>query len=129
METLGTTLRYEMMILLVVLIVLVGYKLMVRQINTDGLMLDKTSGRSFSPARLQMLAVTMTIALYYMLLVFEAEDTGRLPDLPNELLLALGGSHIIYLGGKLYGMFAARFGLASPRIKLREKPTERRMKR
>jgi hypothetical protein len=82
METLGITLRWEMMILLVVLIVLVGYKLMVRQINTDGLMLDKTSGRSFSPARLQMLAVTMTIAIYYMFLVFDAEDTGRMPDLP-----------------------------------------------
>lgn len=128
METLGTVLRYEMMLLLLVLIAVITYKLMVQQININGLLLDKTGGRGFSPGRLQMLAVTLTIALYYLLMVFDSQDTERLPDLPNEFLIALGGSHTIYLGGKLYGMLAARLGFASPRMKMRAKPKERRRK-
>ena len=128
METLGTTLRWEMMILLVALIVLVGYKIMVREINIDGLLLDKTSGRAISPTRVQMLVVTLMIAVYYMFRVMKTEDTGRFPDLPNELMIALGGSHLIYLSGKLYGMLAARFGFVSPRLMNLAKLKERRRK-
>lgn len=127
METLETVLRYELLLLLLVLIALLVYKIMVQEINTNGLLLDKTSGRAFSPGRLQMLVVTLTIALYYMLLVFDAKDTARLPDMPTEFLLALGGSHAIYLSGKLYGLLAARLGFASPLMKERAKPPERRI--
>lgn len=126
MEILGQILRYELVILLLVLIAIIAYKLLVQQINTNGLLLDKTSGRSFSPGRLQMLAITLMIAVYYVFLVMDAEDTTRLPDLPNEFLIALGGSHAIYLSGKLYGMLAVRFGFASPRLMARAKPKERR---
>ena len=128
MQTLGVILRYELLILLLVLIAIIAYKLLVRQINTDRLLLDKTTGRTFSPARLQMLVVTVMIAIYYMFLVMKTEDTGRFPDMPNEFLIALGGSHAIYLGGKFYEMLTARFGFASPRIVNRVKPRERRRK-
>lgn len=122
METLETVLRYEMSILLLLLIGTIGYKLLVQQINTNGLLMDKTGGRAFSPGRLQMLVITLSIAVYYMFLVLEAEDKGRFPDMPNEFLLALAGSHSIYLSGKLYGFLATRFGLAPPGIKKRFKP-------
>lgn len=128
METLGIILRYELLILLLVLIAIIAYKLLVQQINTNGLMLDKTSGRAFSPGRLQMLVITLMIAVYYIFLVMDTEDTGRLPDLPNEFLIALGGSHAVYLSGKLYGMLAARLGFASPRLMDRAKLKERRIK-
>ena len=127
METLGLILRYELLILLLVLIAIIAYKLLVRQINTNGLLLDKTSGRAISPGRLQMLVITLMIAVYYVFLVMDTEDTGRLPDLPNEFLIALGGSHAVYLSGKLYGMLAARLGFASPRLMDRAKPKERRI--
>lgn len=129
METLALTLRYEMLILLLALIGIIAYKLLVQQINVKGLLLDKTSGRAFSPARLQMLAVTLSIALYYIFLVIDSKDSNRLPDLPNEFLLALAGSHSLYLSGKLYGALAARFGFASPRVLTRFKPTERSMEK
>jgi hypothetical protein len=128
MQTLGIFLRYELLILLLVLAAIIAYKLLVRQINTDGLLLEKTNQRAFSPGRLQMLVVTVMIAIYYMFLVMDTEDTGRLPDLPNELMIALGGSHAIFLGGKLYDMLAGRFGFASPRLVNRVKRRERRKK-
>ena len=128
METLSIILRYELLILLLVLIAIIAYKLLVQQINSNGLLLDKTSGRAFSPGRLQLLAITLMIAVYYIFLVMDTEDTGRLPDLPNEFLIALGGSHAVYLSGKLYGMLAARLGFASPRLMDRTKPEERRIK-
>jgi hypothetical protein len=129
MEALALTLRYEMLILLLALIGIIAYKLVVQQINVKGLLLDKTSGRAFSPARLQMLAVTLSIALYYTFLVIDSKESNRLPDLPNEFLLALAGSHSIYLSGKLYGALASRFGFASPRVWARFKPTERSVKK
>lgn len=128
MQTLGIVLRYELLILLLVLIAIIAYRLMVRQINTDGLLLDKTGSQTVSPARVQMLVVTVMIAIYYMFLVMKTEDTGRLPNLPNELMIALGGSHLIYLGGKLYDTLAARFGFVSPRLMNLAKLKERRRK-
>lgn len=130
MSTLSEVLRYEMLFLLMGLIVLVAYRLLTQQINTKGLLLDKTSGRAFSPGRLQLLIVTLGIAIYYTLMVFDAEEVGRFPDLPDEFLLALGGSHVFYLGGKLYGLLASRLGFASPQLGARAREiSERRMKR
>lgn len=128
MDALATTLRYEMLFLLTALIVVISYRLLTQQINTKGLLLDKTSGRAFSPGRLQMLVVTLGIALYYVLMVLDTKDTGKLPDMPNEFLVALGGSHVFYLGGKLYGTLASKLGFASPKLKERfqPKPVEKR---
>jgi len=114
MDTLATALRYEMLVLLIILIGIIGYGLLVQQINTNGLLLDKTGGRKISPARLQMLIMTVGIAIYYVLMVIENKEMGRLPDLPNEFLLALGGSHSIYLGGKLHGMLVSKLKIAFP---------------
>lgn len=122
MDALATALRYEMLFPLIILFAIIGYKLLVQQINTKGLLMDKASGRAFSPGRLQMLIVTLTIALYYVLMVFDTKEMGKLPDLPNKFLLALGGSHLIYLGGKLYGLLASRLGFASPKLAERFQP-------
>lgn len=116
MHTLATALRYEMLFLLTALIVVISYRLLTRQINTTGLLADKMSGRSFSSSRLQMLIVTLGIAIYYVTMVFKMKETGKLPDLPNELLMALGGSHLFYLGGKTYGLVASKIELAATRI-------------
>ena len=126
MQTLGVILRYELLILLLVLIAIIAYKLLMRQINVDGLLLDKTNGQAISPSRVQMLVVTVMIGVYYMFQVMKTEVPGRFPDLPNELMIALGGSHAIYLSGKLYDMLAARFGFVSPRLLNRAKLKERR---
>ena len=122
MDTLSTVLRYELLFLLTALIVVITYRLLTRKINIEGLLLDKTSGRAFSAGRLQMLVVTLGIAVYYLMTVMETNNAGKLPDLPNEMLIALGGSHAIYLSGKTYGMLASKLGFASPRMRKRAKP-------
>lgn len=130
MQALSAALRYEMMFALAGLVLIIAYRLLTNQINTRGLMLDKTGGRAFSPGRLQLLIVTLVVAVYYLLTVFGNKETGRLPDLPNEFLMMLGGSHVFYLGGKLYGLLASRLGFASPMLRARAVHIdERRMKR
>ena len=122
MNTLATVVRYEMLFVLLGLAAVVGYRLITQQINVDGLLMDKTSGRAISPARIQMLMVTMGIAGYYLMMVLDAKNTSRLPDLPNETVMAFGASHSIFLLGKLYGRFATTMGLASPKVRERAKP-------
>jgi hypothetical protein len=110
MDTLSTVLRYEMIFVLTALAVIISYRLLTGQINLNGLLRDKTSGRAISPGRLQMLIVTLVIAIYYVLEVFQ---TQKLPNLPHEYLLALGGSHLFYLGGKVYGLLASKLEIAT----------------
>jgi hypothetical protein len=133
MDALATVIRYEMLFLLIILILIIAYKLLHDQINTTGLLLDKTSGTGdrapFSPGRLQMLIVTLSIAIYYVLTVIETKDTGRLPDMPKEFLIALGGSHTIYLGGKIYGMIANQLAIRFPAIEEEVQNTKRRMEK
>jgi hypothetical protein len=125
MNTLATALRYEMLFVLTAFTVVISYRLLTQQININGLLVDKMSGRAFSPGRLQMLVVTLSIAIYYVAMVFESQDTGKLPNVPHEFLLALGGSHAFYLSGKLYGLLASRLGFASPKIRERFQPTSK----
>jgi hypothetical protein len=122
MEVLLKVLRYEMILLLVLLAGVVGYKLLVNQINVKGLLRDKTGDRSFSPASVQLLGVTLSVATYYMFMVIEAKGTGRLPDMPNEFLFALMGSNSIFLAGKLYGALTSKLRLALSPIRPENTP-------
>lgn len=56
----------------------------------------------FSPARSQLLFVTILIAGYYLAQVIH--DPRTFPKIPVAWLVALGGSHAIYLGGKAQAM-------------------------
>jgi hypothetical protein len=113
MDTLSTVLRYEMFFVLTALAVIIAYRLLTRQINTKGLLRDKVGGRAISPGRLQLFIVTLLIAIYYVEQVFQMQ---KLPNLPHEYLLALGGSHLFYLGGKFYGLLASKLEIAVTRI-------------
>jgi len=124
MNTLATVLRYEMLFLLFGFAAVVGYRMITQQINVTGLLMDKTSGRAISPARVQMLMTSIGLAGYYLMLVFDTKDTSRLPDMPNEYVVAFGASHAIFLAGKLYGRFATTLGLASPKVQERATPKE-----
>jgi len=122
MEALATALRYETLALLIGLISIIGYRLLIGKINTDGLLKDKTGDGKFSPGRLQMLVTTLSIALYYLLMVMKTTETGRLPDMPTEFLVALGGSHAIYLGGKVHGMLANKLKITLSQVMGKTKP-------
>jgi hypothetical protein len=112
MNTLSTVLRYDMFFILAGLILIVGLRMVTGKINTYGLITDKTT-RKISPGRLQMLMVTLLIATYYVVTVMQE---NKLPALSQEYLLALGGSHLFYLGGKSYSVLARKLELAAARI-------------
>jgi hypothetical protein len=106
LNTLSTFLRYELWILLVGLLLIVGYQLLTGRINTDGLLSEKGTKGGFSPARLQLLIFTVGIAFYYFIKVVDqtsptALEKKALPELPTEFLLILTGSNLFYLGSKL----------------------------
>lgn len=115
MDTLFTVQRYAMFSLLTILAVIVGYRLLTGRIITKGLLLDKQdkSGGKFSPGRLQLLMATILVAIYFVTQVLQ---TKKLPELPREFLLALGGSHLLYLGGKTYGLLVHKLELAATRM-------------
>ena len=61
--------------------------------------------RYFSPERVQLLLFTIWTALWYLLQVMNSLGSGTLPDISNQTLYLLGGSHAVYLGGKALAMF------------------------
>jgi len=112
MNTLFTFMRYEMFFLLASLAAIVGYRLLTGRINTKGLLTDKVT-HEFSPGRLQMLIATALVAIYFIVQVLETE---KMPQLPQEFILALGGSHLLYLGGKTYSVLVDKLAKIAGRI-------------
>ena len=112
MNSLFTFMRYEMFFLLLALLAIVGYRLLIGRINTKGLLMDKVT-HEFSPGRLQMLIATAVVAIYFIAQVLEKE---KMPELPQKFMLALGGSHLLYLGGKTYSVLADKLAKIAGRI-------------
>lgn len=72
------------------------------KISLAGLLETKgpTGSASFSPARLQMLIATTVVAGQYLHAVTVNPLRDSLPALPPAAVAVLGGSHVVYLGGK-----------------------------
>lgn len=88
---------------------LVAFQMLTGTINTRGMLNDKRSGR-FSPERLQLLVFTLAGAGYYVQLAAEQENTLEMPPVPDELLILVGASHSLYLGGKTFSMLRGLLG-------------------
>jgi hypothetical protein len=58
---------------------------------------------TLSPGRVQMLVLTIVTAMQY--LIATMHDPTHLPVLPSNLVTALGGSHVVYLGAKAWSKF------------------------
>ncbi len=106
MEQLAAFVEFEIWFLLGALALIVGYKMLTGRINTSGLLEDKER-RSLSPSRIQLLLFTFVGAGAYLAAVPEMFDAAapKLPEVPAELLVLLGGSQVVYLGGKSYLRF------------------------
>ena len=99
MDTLLTITQFEFKILLYGLALVIAYKMLTKRINTEGLLLNKDTGR-FSPARLQLLLLTLIGSGTY-LAMSTVPDSTSLPE-PDELfVLMVGGSNFYYLGSKM----------------------------
>jgi hypothetical protein len=89
------------------LVAVVVLQIVMGRISIAGLLASKDAdGRtSFSPARLQLLIFTVVIAARYLYTVFTSPGQASLPSLPRSVIAALGGSQVVYLGGKVFSRF------------------------
>src|SRR6266545_1161059 len=99
MSQLVTALGWEVSLFLGALLLSVVHKLLAGTIKTQGLLNDKLADGGLSPARVQLLVLTLSASGYYLIQV--AHDPTKLPTPPLELLGVVGGSNLVYLGAKL----------------------------
>lgn len=117
MQNLTSFVQTELIVLLVGLAAIVAYQLLTGKVNMGGLLLDKTdsSGGGYSPARLQLLLITLAGAFYLFSEVVNniKQKNFAFPDVDQRLFLLLGASHSFYLGGKVNSLFNL-FGKPDP---------------
>ena len=114
MSGLALLIRWEIEIFVLVLAAIVAVRLLTGDINTHNLLCGRITGsrrsedRSyFSPERVQLLIFTLAAALHYLSLVFNNTQPGRFPEVPETWPAVVGGSNLIYLGGKAYARWFA----------------------
>lgn len=90
-------------VFLAMLALIVAYLLLTRKINLNGLLRDHHDGR-LSPGRIQALVATIFGSASYLMSVLAHPAAESLPPVSNELLVIVGGSHSLYLAGKLGSM-------------------------
>ena len=102
MATLRVVATYEITIILAFLFVIVVGKLLNGEIVTDDLLHVKLPGseHQMSPARVQLLVMTLAGAWEYLTLVFTDYPSHKMPEMPNSLMAVFAGSHAVYLGSK-----------------------------
>jgi hypothetical protein len=107
MTFLARAARWEMIILLGGFMIVVACKVFAGGIDLSGLLKVKggEDDGSFSPGRAQMLMSTLLAAMYYLLQVIDNPSADSLPAVPSTLVGVLGGSHAIYLGGKVQSLW------------------------
>jgi hypothetical protein len=66
----------------------------------------RSADGTLSPGRIQMLVLTVLTAMQYLLTTIH--DPSHLPAIPSNLVMALGGSHAVYLGSKAWTSFVKR---------------------
>jgi hypothetical protein len=92
---------------LVALAFVIAAKILNGEINTRYLFCQRQADGNHenSPGRVQLLIFTVLIASKYLFDAARSAGSGHLPDVPNETLILLSGSHAVYLGGKAYSTF------------------------
>lgn len=100
MPDLTDVITWEVQLFLLAMLVIVATGLLTGQINTKGLLRKKEGDRSFSPERVVVLLASMATAFQYLSQV--VKDSSHLPDVAQNWLLLLGGSHALYLARKTY---------------------------
>jgi hypothetical protein len=81
-------------------------KIATGRISLASLLSTADGKRSYSPARLQLLIFTVAVAASYLYSALVDPSRDSLPDLPASVLVALGGSQAVYLGGKAFTTFS-----------------------
>jgi hypothetical protein len=100
MRMLEAVARWETILMIAGFGAVIGWRLM-RSAAFDGLL--RASDGTFSPGRVQMLVATLGAAGQYLLAVLH--NPQHLPTIPPGMLMAVGGSHAMYLGLKAWNIF------------------------
>lgn len=100
-------LHYEGWLFLVLLAATVVYRLLVRKISLEHLLLRKTSNTAVSPERVQLLIATLALAGRYIGEVVHSTN-GNLPDISPDWLYVFGSSSGIYASVKAFTTLRAR---------------------
>jgi hypothetical protein len=87
-------LRYELWSFVGGLALIISYRLLTGAINIDCLLHSKAPGGGYSPARLQLLLLTLGSAVYY---AYQCYSSKKFADVPSQLETALGGSNALYV--------------------------------
>ena len=116
MTSLVTVIRFEILLFLGALALIVFYQLLTGRINMRRLLFSKgresagpstrrrTSG--LSPSRIQLLVISIGVAIY--LLAEVMRDPSKFPEIPVGLLLLMAGSEAIYLARKANNLMFRR---------------------
>jgi hypothetical protein len=102
LETVATLLVWETSLLLGGFALIIFYQILSGRINTSGLLQEKNGKGELSWGRVQLLLFTFVFAFIYLFQVLD--HPLQFPEVPQEWLLLLGGSNLLYLGEKTYNL-------------------------
>jgi hypothetical protein len=105
--TLVSVARLEVSFILIGMAIVVAYQMLTGRINVRGLLSDTEDG-SFSVSRAQLLVLSL-VGLILFIARVAGSQIGTLPDVPQELLLVVGGSNGVYLLVKGRRLLASLF--------------------
>jgi len=118
MGSVTTILRYEVLLFLGALTLIVFYQLVTGRINTRRLLfakgraaassLTRQESSGLSPSRIQLLVISIGVAIY--LLAEVIRDPSQFPEIQTGLLLLMAGSEAIYLARKANNLVLGRKG-------------------
>lgn len=100
MELLMSAARWELIAMITAFGIVTGWRLF-NPACLAGLL--RSSDRTLSPGRIQLLMLTVLTALQYLLTTLH--DPSRIPRLPSALVMAMGGSQLVYLSAKAWDFF------------------------
>lgn len=99
MSQLAEALGYCLLAWLAVLAAILAFRMLTGEIPLEGIL--TTKGEDIDPERLQSILVTCFVLMFFIIEVPGALARRSLPDIPQALLVLLGGSNGLYLGGKI----------------------------
>ena len=80
---------------------IVAFKILSGRIQTSGLLDSKPAG-SLDPSRVQMLVLSVMLAMTTLFRIGTMRDSGVISLPSNSLLYLMGSSHLIYLVSKFF---------------------------
>ncbi|AFY35466.1 hypothetical protein Cal7507_5124 [Calothrix sp. PCC 7507] len=114
-DFLSKFIQVEIWVFLVGLMSSIFFLIIKKKINIRGLLQEKDSQKTYSPARLQLLLLSVIFVVVYLIEVRQNINLCKvqnlpcsLPEIRSEYLLMLGGSNFVYIWGKLSSIIRER---------------------